>query len=146
MRRVAGDFRGSERRPFTSALVRLPRLGVAAYMDLLVDTGADFTSIHWTDRERLHDVGGSPLPANATFLGAGSASGISGSSVAYGVETADIYFLTEDKEVLVEVVDVRIALDDASAEVPSLLGRDVLSGTRLDFDMPTDRLVLEWSM
>ena len=60
MRRVEGDFSGPKRRPYTSALVRLPRLGVSAYMDLLVDTGADFTSIHWTDRERLRGIDGSP--------------------------------------------------------------------------------------
>lgn len=58
MRRVEGAFRGSQRRPNASAFVRLPRLGVSAHIDLLVDTGADFTSFHWADRERLRDAAG----------------------------------------------------------------------------------------
>lgn len=144
MRRVKGDFRGVERRPYIRVLVLLPRLGVSAYMNLLVDTGADFTSIHWTDRERLCDTARNALPPNTDFQRKGVASGISGTSIQYGIEEARIFFVAENSHVQAEAVDVRIALSNASAGVPSLLGRDILSAARLDFDMAADRLALEW--
>ena len=40
-------------------------------------------------------------------------------------------------------IDVDIALQPV-AGVPSLPGRDFLSGVRLDFDMPGDDPVIEW--
>lgn len=40
-------------------------------------------------------------------------------------------------------IDVDIALQPV-AGVPSLPGRDFLSGVRLDFGMPGDDLVIEW--
>ena len=144
MRRVRGDFGKSDQRPYVVARILLPRLGVFADMDLLVDTGADFTSIHWTDRQRLHDAHGNPLPPDATFSSEGTASGISGSSVTYGIEEAAIFFSTEDNDVQFQVVQARIALDDTAAGIPSLLGRDILSTARLDFNMPAELLVLEW--
>ena len=144
MRRVKGDFGKSDQRPYAVALVELPRLGVSAYMDLLVDTGADFTSIHWADRQRLLDANGSPLPEHTAFSDQGDAYGISDSPVAYGIEEAAFYFRTEDNQLLVQVVDARIALDDTTAGIPSLLGRDILSTARLDFNMPAGLLMLEW--
>lgn len=142
--RVHGEFLGTKRRPFAIARVHLPRLGVFTDVSLLVDTGADDTSIHWLDRQRMRDVDGAPLPPNAAFSDSGTASGISGASVACGIEDAEFYFLTEDRRVQIEVAPARIALDNRSERVPSLLGRDLLSAVRLDFDMPTDRLILEW--
>lgn len=144
MRRVRGDFGKSDQRPYVVARVLLPRLGVFADMELLVDTGADFTSIHWTDRQRLHDANGNPLPPEVQFSSEGTAAGISGSSVTYGIEEAAIFFITEDNDVQSQVVQARVALDDTAAGIPSLLGRDILSTARLDFNMPTGLLVLEW--
>lgn len=144
MRRVRGEFGKSDQRPYVVARILLPRLGVFADMDLLVDTGADFTSIHWTDRQRLRNADGKPLPSEATFSSEGAASGISGASVTYGIEEAVIFFRTEDNDVQSQVVQARIALDDTAAGIPSLLGRDILSKARLDFNMPTGLLALEW--
>lgn len=144
MRRVRGEFGTSDQRPYVVARVLLPRLGVFADVDLLVDTGADFTSIHWTDRQRLQDTNGNPLPLDATFSSEGTASGISGVSVTYGIEEAAIFFSAEDGDVQSQLVQARIALDDTAAGIPSLLGRDVLSTARLDFDMPAGLLILEW--
>ncbi|MCY4456024.1 MAG: hypothetical protein OXC56_06905 [Chloroflexi bacterium] len=39
-----------------------------------------------------------------------------------------------------------IELTPPIAGVPSLLGRDVLSEARLDFNMPADELVLDWAL
>lgn len=144
MRRVTGGFIGPRQRPFVFARVRLPRFRVFADMNLLVDTGADFTSIHWLDRRRLRDAAGSPLPRNVTFTRTGTASGISGSSVAYGIEDAEFFFRTEDNQAHIAAIEVRIALDASSTGIPSLLGRDILSEARLSFDMTADRLILEW--
>lgn len=43
---------------------------------------------------------------------------------------------------------VRVDIEPApsSIEVPSLLGRDVLSEARMDFNMPADDLVLDWAV
>ncbi|WP_419839671.1 hypothetical protein [Candidatus Poriferisodalis sp.] len=117
---------------------------VFADMRLLVDTGADATSIHWADRKRLRDANGKPLPEHTTFAGQSDASGIAGAPVQYGTEDAEFYFRTENNGLLLELIHAKIALDDTTARVPSLLGRDILSVARLDFDMPADRLALEW--
>ena len=83
-------------------------------------------------------------PEHTAFSDQGDAYGISDSPVAYGIEEAAFYFRTEDNQLLVQVVDARIALDDTTAGIPSLLGRDILSTARLDFNMPAGLLMLEW--
>ena len=55
-------------------------------------------------------------------------------------------FTTEDGTPWVSDVRVHIQLNPDTADVPSLLGRDVLSEARLDFNMPADDLVLDWAL
>ena len=55
-------------------------------------------------------------------------------------------FTTEDGTPWVSDLRLSIELAPSSVEVPSLLGRDVLSEARLDFNMPADELVLDWAL
>ena len=141
---VRGFFDDGHRRPYVEARVLLPRLGVSARIPLLVDTGADSTAIHWRDREWLEAADGRPLAEDATFAEQSESVGIAGSRSVYGREPALLTFDTEDGARVLAVVSVNIELKPSALAVPSLLGRDVLSEVRLDFNMPADSLVLEW--
>ena len=57
-----------------------------------------------------------------------------------------LYFDTEDGDQILVPVRVDIELAPPTQEVPSLLGRDVLSEARMDFNMPADDLVLDWAV
>ncbi len=122
----------------------LPALGVEGEIPLLVDTGADTTTIHWADRQLLATPGGRRLSADTAFLEHARASGIADTLVDYGREDAVLAFRTEEGSVVVTDLSVHIQLNPDTTDVPSLLGRDVLSEARLDFNMPADELVLDW--
>ena len=128
------------------AQVVLPGLRVAGEILLLVDTGSDTTTIHWGDRDVLMTRDGRQLPPDTVFLEHAQASGIADTAVEYGIEDAVLGFRTEDGSFVVSDVRVHVQLNPGSAEVPSLLGRDVLSEARLDFNMPADDLVLDWDV
>ena len=57
-----------------------------------------------------------------------------------------LFFDTEEGTQVAVRVRVDIELTPPSADIPSLLGRDVLSEARLDFNMPGDELVLDWAL
>ena len=57
-----------------------------------------------------------------------------------------LFFDTEEGTQVAVRVRVDIELTPPSADIPSLLGRDVLSEARLDFNMPADELVLDWAL
>ncbi len=57
-----------------------------------------------------------------------------------------LFFDAEDGSQIAIRVRVDIELTPPIAGVPSLLGRDVLSEARLDFNMPADELVLDWAL
>ena len=141
---VRGYFEGGARRPYVDVRVLLPRLGVAAEFPVLVDTGADTTTIHWSDRQLLRGPDGRPLAADAVFQDGAEATGIAGARVRYGSEAAALVFGTEEGGRLMARVRVHIELGRSTRPVPSLLGRDLLSELRLDFNMPADDLVLAW--
>ena len=142
---VRGSFRGAARRPYVDAQIVLPRFGVTTRVPFIVDTGADTTIIHWNDRRRLLAPDGRPLAADASFQGDVEATGIAGARVEYGSEDAALVFDTEEGGRLLARVRVHIELGRSARPVPSLLGRDLLSELRLDFNMPADDLVLEWA-
>ena len=64
----------------------------------------------------------------------------------YGREDAFLVFSSEEGPRVFARVLVDIELAPSAIEVPSLLGRDVLSEARLDFNMPADDLVLDWDV
>ena len=141
---VRGYYSALRRQPYVTAEIVLDRLGVSATIELLVDTGADGTAIHWGDRQLLATGTGEVLSGDAAFANDATAIGIAGHSVRYGIEDATLIFRTEDGEDHAVSMPVRIARDEIDG-IPSLLGRDLLSGARLDFNMPADDLVIEWA-
>ncbi len=146
MPRVRGYFANGARRPYVRAELLLPRLSVWTEVQLLVDTGSDSTIIHWSDRERLRTLDGFTLPDDALFLEQVQTTGIAGSQVQYGREDALLVFSSEEGPRVFARLPVDIELAPSAIEVPSLLGRDVLSEARLDFNMPADDLVLDWDV
>lgn len=141
---VRGSFSEVRSQPYVTADIKIERLGMSATIEFLVDTGADYTAVHWGDRQLLTTAAGETLPGDAAFASNDMASGIAGQAVRYGIEEAVLIFRTEEGEDLAVSMPVRIAMDRIGG-IPSLLGRDFLSGVRLDFNMPADDLVIMWS-
>jgi hypothetical protein len=143
MPRVVGNFSTQAHRPFVRALVSLPRLSVSGWVHLLVDTGADATALHWGDRMALASMAG-PMPTNQTFQETTISSGISGDSVDYGVEEAQIGFRDDEGGLSMLHGQIEISLVPQPSGIPSLLGRDFLSQMVLTLDMSHDLVTLEW--
>lgn len=146
MPRATGYFEGDRRRPYIDVRVLLPGLGVAGAVPFLVDTGADTTTIHWGDRHLLTTLDGSQLSPDVLIPELTQALGIASTPVEYGRQLAVLVFSTEEGSSWVAGARVNIELAPSSIEVPSLLGRDVLSEARMDFNMPADDLVLDWAV
>ena len=147
--RTRGYF-DAERQPYADApRVTLPRLGVSADIDFLVDTGASRTAIHWSDRSRFATPAGEPLAEAETFASQFEMYGIADEGVWYGVEEAVLLFPTDrgGRRPVEITVCIALAPDGQArggAGIPSLLGRDVLAEARLDFYLPGGELTLEW--
>ena len=124
-------------RPFLRGDVLVPRIGVRAVVNFLVDTGADVTCLHPKDS----------VPAHVPFerLGNLAASrGIGGQS-AYFVERAVLSFRGADGRPIYEYdVDLYIGRpEDVSNWLPSLLGQDVLKRWRMVHDPASDELEIQ---
>ena len=140
---VRGRYLGPFRRPYVNVTVAIPRLGASAVVRLLVDTGADRTSIHWSDRQMLRTGGSRAVPPDAAFPDEDGQRGIDGRHVRYGIENAHLTFRSVEGPTAHAFVRAAIALDPIPG-IPSLLGRDILEDVRLDFNMPADALTLTW--
>lgn len=121
-------------RPFLRGDVLIPRFGVQAGVNFLVDTGADVTCLH----------PGDAIPANIPFdrlenLTANR--GIGGQS-SYFVEQAILSFRDADgRPIYLYDIDIRIGKpEEVSDRIPSLLGQDVLKRWRVVHHPPADRL------
>ena len=140
---VRGYYSWPERRPYVTAEIVIDRLDVSAAIEFLVDTGADDTAVHWGDRQLLATGTGEVLSGDVAFADNAELFGIAESPVRYGIEDATLIFRTEEGVDRAVSMPVHIARDEIGG-IPSLLGRDFLSGVRLDFNMPADDLVIEW--
>src|SRR5256885_909984 len=101
-------------------LVYLPRLQVQGWVNFVIDTGADATTLHLTDSRNLftnYDQLTSRRPAR----------GVGQVSSSYAVEQAALVFRDTDGEFALEALDLLyIGLHGASSPTaPSLLGRDI---------------------
>ena len=132
---IVGRFEGG--RPFLRGDVLIPRFGVQAVVNFLVDTGADVTC--------LHPKGG--IPARIPFDRLGnpaSSRGIGGRSD-YFVERAVLSFRDASGRPIYEY-DVNLYVGkprDVSDRIPSLLGQDVLKRWCLVHDPAADVLEIQ---
>ena len=114
---LRGYFSGPRRQPYVVAQVVLPRLGAGAEIHFLVDTGADRTVVHWSDRALFRTAAGSPLPRGETFSALPSST---------AKKEAALFFGADQPVRAAAEITACVALTPDSAGVPSLLGRDFL--------------------
>lgn len=81
---VRGYYSAHRRQPYVSVEIVIDRLGVSATIEFLVDTGADYTAIHWGDRQLLVTGTGDLLPGDTAFADDDTGRGITGQPVRYG--------------------------------------------------------------
>jgi len=132
-----GRFGESSGRPYISARVFIPRLGLAGNVSFIFDTGADSSVL---------------MPADALTLGVDYSQlsnpfesfGIGGSAPTY-VERARVAFADVNEHLLygydIELL-VHHPTDDAM-RMPSLLGRNIIDRWRVTYDKSVPELVAE---
>jgi hypothetical protein len=126
---------GARRRPFVLAHLSIPSQGIAEDVDLLVDTGADGTLVAPSDASVLRiDVAQLPSGPPSTGVGGRVPTVYAAATLALGSFTYDLHL---------RILAPRSrAQRQALADIPSLLGRDILAHFALFFDERTDRLLL----
>ena len=149
VKRLYGRFREGKTRdgsiviqPHVTALVEIPRLGVSQPVDFLVDTGANRTAVHPYTMVRMNVDPMTYQPAAEDDIR--RISGVGGTS-RYGQETVVIHLRDDSVElpILMGPLDGRLVSSALQTGMPSLLGMDVLSRTRLSVDYVANRMSLE---
>ena len=128
---IVGDF-DHMGRPYVRGRLILPRFGVDGYVDFLIDTGADSTSIHPMDGERLR-IPFERLQERIEFGGIGG-------SHPYYTEHAVLLF---DDGTLIRVYSLPVTVAKPSESInklPSLIGRPLLNNWRMWHDPYGNRL------
>ena len=116
-------------------VLEFPGLGVAIGVSLLVDTGTDRTILAPSDSRRLRELVGTDLGE----LAAGAPSVGVGGRV--DTQIADCNLLIDDFSTPLQLTIIRSSERQAS-EIPSLLGRDVLSNFALFMEEKSNRILL----
>jgi hypothetical protein len=126
-------------RPVVEARVVIPRLRIAAFVSLLVDTGADFSTIHPED---AHTLG---IDFRHAFAGAvpTAVGGVGGTAHEFR-EPAILIFrhISGERDELLLQLGIA-APSESNRGLPSLLGRDALSHYRLTFQETAGLVVLQ---
>lgn len=132
--------------PVIVATIRIPRLKVSYRFSLLVDSGADITSLHLRDAIRV--LG---MRKYLELRGETTVGGVGGPAK-YFLEPARIIFVHEDENIEGYNFDLRIAkipkspsnLRDA-LRLPSVLGRDIWHHFRIVIDYSRNEFYLDHS-
>ena len=115
-------------------VLSLPRLGVAQAVDFLLDTGADRTTLNPTDGRRL----GVPFEK---LKGGQTVQGIAGVAEQFTEEA--VLVLGDEERFYILLTTIFVSAPSKYAnQLPSLLGRDILDRTRIDYDPRNARLEL----
>ena len=133
---ILGSFDG-DGRPYIQGRLFFPRLRLDAYVDFLVDTGADRTSLHPVDTLMM-GVDYSRLRQPSDFSGIGG-------SAPYSSERGVLFFADGR---LLRAYTTQIAILNLSVvktakdipTIPSVLGRDILSNGWMRYDPRNQRL------
>ena len=134
---LRGRFGESSGRPYVSARVFIPRLGLAGNVSLIFDTGADSSVLMPADAATLgidYDLLSNPFESF----------GIGGSAPTY-VERARLVFADTNGGRLYGY-DIPLLVHHPTPDamrVPSLLGRDVIDRWRVTYDKSLAELAAE---
>lgn len=126
--------------PYVEAGIELPRLGLSATVDFLIDTGADNTSLHPGDIIRLSISYRRMRRSTLTYP-----SGIGG-SMGYYQEPAILYFRDTTGPIRRFVCNIHVCqrTDERSVRgLPSILGRDFLNLCRSTMDKANNSVLME---
>jgi hypothetical protein len=136
---LIGRYVGASLRPMIEAHVSIPSIKAGGFVQFLIDTGADCTTITPADGRRLR-VDYSRLAREDHAMGY---SGSTMDFVCDGIITfAEIGVVEYEFD-----VELRLTKPDPTAPellmLPSLLGRDVLNQWKLTFDPPNRMIVAD---
>ena len=137
---VRGHYRqgGLTPAPFVNAQVELPALHISTEVEFLADTGAEATTLLHDTLSRL-----SVSPQRVRSLPrTASVTGIGGDVPCY--TTRAIVSLRDDSLSAPHAFDINIDLAPSlkTADLPSLLGRDILNQLRCVFDHTDGEVIL----
>ena len=125
---IAGRFGNTTGRPYVSGRLLLPRIQASTNLSLLVDTGADSSTLMPTDAIKMR-INHSTL-IKPTVVG-----GIGGDAVCFQ-ETAVLVF-DESNRNLTRYYFIKIMIPEVHPDLmrmPSVLGRDILDRWRMNYD------------
>jgi hypothetical protein len=122
------DYVGSFKRPFLRAVVYLPRFSKQRIVELLVDTGADITTLAARDAILLLEE--SQFRQLEEFHGVLAVGGIA----SFYQEGAFVGLFLPNERVCWIPVSLDIAALTANQEIPSALGQDILKFGVLTLD------------
>ena len=134
--------------PYVEVEVRVPGLSASGTLLMLMDTGADGTSLHlWEALSLLGEVGLRQLGRLNNVV---RARGIGGSA-AYFVEPAEIVLKHDDGMQEGFHLDLKIVKParrgsmkrDMQLKIPSLLGKDIMTQFNVVFDWPRGQVYLD---
>ena len=126
---------GAQGRPYVFAAVTLPRLGFTRRVRLLVDTGADVTSLHPMDCQGI---------AYDLLVDTSETTGIGGISEYYREPALVTFRDHEESNLQVYRMFIDIARPTQyNDSVPSLLGQDILRNWRVIHDRIANELTFE---
>lgn len=125
---LRGRFGATTGRPYIQGTISIPRLNVLRRLSLLLDTGADGTTLMPMDARAL----GIDFGALCRRIQSG---GVGGAATTYR-EPAYLAFESEDgRTVYGYRVDLSIiAPSEDISNIPSLLGRDIINRWRITYD------------
>jgi len=123
-------------RPFVNGRIILPRLGIRYPVSLCIDTGADRTIIMPGDGYEMRLPYGR-LQATSAAVGVGG-------RVSMYEEQGLVVFMADDRTKHIDEIRFTIAPNERELDaLPSLLGRDIISRWRIDFNPPANELRCE---
>ena len=134
---LRGRFGHANKRPYIQGRLFIPRSEIWSDVSILVDTGADKTTVLPADGLRMgidyDTLVKSPIPSV----------GIGGISRSYTEESV-VLFNHPGKALHVYEISFEImGPDDHLKDIPSLLGRDILNRWRMDYSPTTDELTFQ---
>ena len=111
----------------------MPQFHVDGYIDFLVDTGADITTLH--PRDAL------PMGVDYDQLNSSASPHYGIGGIEYPYEEPAIIFFEDGR--FVRLYSVRVSIPkpaDHNMSFPSLLGQDIIQHWRMVHDKPRDRI------